>query len=77
MLGPSGRRRYGRCCGGALLADTLELAQRYSIDYILMPPGRPALDTLYMGAEQDARFVFSASIPVPNARPFELYALQP
>ena len=31
--------------------DTLALARQYEIDYLLMPAGRPALDTLYLGEE--------------------------
>jgi hypothetical protein len=35
----------------------LEVAQRYHVDYLMMPPARPALDPIYARTEQDARFV--------------------
>jgi hypothetical protein len=35
----------------------LEVAQRYNVDYLLMPPARPALDPLFDGTESDPRFV--------------------
>ncbi len=35
----------------------LEVAQRYGVDYLLMPPARPALDPLFKGTESDPRFV--------------------
>jgi hypothetical protein len=55
--------------------DVLELAAHFEIDYMLMPAGRPALDGLYLGAESDSRFVFTARIERPDGRFFELYAL--
>ena len=54
-------------------ADTLELARRFDIDYLMMPPGRPALDALYLGQESDDRFVLAAHLPEAGAKPFELY----
>ncbi|MCA9912661.1 MAG: glycosyltransferase family 39 protein [Anaerolineae bacterium] len=57
--------------------DTLELASRYEIDYVLFPAARPQLDPLYHGAEVDPRFVFTLSVPMPDGRFFELYALHP
>ncbi len=57
--------------------DTLELAERYEIDYILFPAGRPQLDPLYQGGENDPRFVLAQSIPMPDGRAFEVYALHP
>ena len=56
--------------------QTLELAQRYSIDYILMPAGRPALEALYLGKEVDERFVLSAYIEDAGIIPFELYQMK-
>ena len=52
----------------------LELAERFSIDYILLPANRPSLDALYGEQEIDPRFVFAARIAGPY-RNFELYAL--
>jgi len=34
----------------------LEVAQRYSADYLMMPPARPSLDPLYYGTDTDPRF---------------------
>ena len=53
--------------------DTVELARRYDIDYLMMPPGRPALDALYLGQESDERFVLAAHLPEAGAKPFQLY----
>lgn len=55
--------------------QTLELAQRYAIDYMLMPPGRPTLDNLYLEQEFDERFILSAHIADAGEKPFELYQL--
>ena len=54
-------------------ADTLDLARRYEIDYLMMPPGRPPLDALYLSQETDERFVLVAHLPEAGAKPFELY----
>lgn len=35
----------------------LEVARRYGVDYIMLPPDRPALDAVYSGTETDPRFV--------------------
>jgi hypothetical protein len=44
--------------------DTVyEVAQRYRVDYLVMPPARPSLDALYTGEETDPRFVRTASVP--------------
>lgn len=56
--------------------QTIELAQRYSIDYLLMPPGRPALDDLYLGKEVDERFVLALHIADAGVVPFELYRFE-
>lgn len=53
--------------------DTLDLARRFDIDYLMMPPGRPGLDPLYLGKESDRRFVLVAHLPEAGAKPFELY----
>lgn len=57
----------------ATRAHTLELARRYEIDYMMMPPGRPPLDPLYLSQEKDERFVLVAHLPEAGAKPFELY----
>jgi len=54
-------------------ADTLDLARRFDIDYLMMPPGRPALDPLYLGQESDQRFLLVAHLPEAGEKPFELY----
>jgi hypothetical protein len=41
---------------------TLEVARRYGVDYLLFPPGRPALDALATGAETDARLALVAPV---------------
>ncbi len=44
--------------------DTVvEVAQRYTVDYLIMPSGRPALDALISGEAEDGRFAFVADIP--------------
>jgi hypothetical protein len=45
----------------------LEVARRYHVDYLMMPPDRPALDPLYNGAERDPRFVPVVAISGTNA----------
>lgn len=51
----------------------LEVARRYGIDYLLMPPNRPALDTLYAGTETDARIMPVADVP---GTPFEFFTAE-
>lgn len=41
----------------------IEVAQKYGVDYLMMPPDRPSLDPIYTGTEQDARFVYAADVP--------------
>ena len=53
--------------------QVIELAQRYEIDYMLMPAGRPALDDLYLGKEVDERFILAAHMADAGVNPFELY----
>lgn len=53
--------------------QVIELAKQYAIDYLLMPPGRPALDNLYLGQEVDTRFILSAHIEDAGENAFELY----
>lgn len=48
----------------------LEVAQRYQVDYLMMPPARPALDPLFEKAETDPRFVPLVDLPAINV---ELY----
>jgi len=52
---------------------TLALARRYHIDYLQLPGGRPALDPLYLGEAQDARFELAAHVADAGAKPYELY----
>ena len=52
----------------------LEAAQRYGVDYLLMPPARPSIDALYQGEEVDPRFVLAATVPGTQ---YELYRLEP
>lgn len=58
-------------------ADTLELAQLYGVDYLMMPTGRPALDPLYLSQEQDTRFELAAHLADAGEKPFELFRLRP
>lgn len=48
----------------------LEVAQRYGVDYLMMPPDRPSLDPLYLGTETDARFVHVADVIGTNVKLF-------
>lgn len=41
----------------------LEVAKRYKVDYLMMPPDRPSLDPIYLGQETDPRFVRAAAVP--------------
>jgi hypothetical protein len=41
----------------------LEVAQRYGLDYMLMPPDRPTLDPIYNQTDFDPRFVPVLDIP--------------
>jgi hypothetical protein len=41
----------------------VEIAQRYGVDYLLMPAHRPALDPLLTGEVVDPRFVLSGAVP--------------
>jgi hypothetical protein len=41
----------------------LEVARRYQVDYLMMPPARPSLDPIYEGKETDPRFVPVKAIP--------------
>jgi hypothetical protein len=40
----------------------LEVARRYKIDYIMMPPARPALDSIYFGTKSDSRLIHEADV---------------
>jgi 4-amino-4-deoxy-L-arabinose transferase-like glycosyltransferase len=46
----------------------LEVARRYEVDYLMMPPDRPSLDPLYLGTETDARFVHVADVAGTNVQ---------
>lgn len=50
----------------------LEAAQRYRVDYLMMPPDRPSLDALYTGAETDPRFELAARITGANTALYRL-----
>jgi hypothetical protein len=52
----------------------LTAAQRYGVDYLLMPPARPSIDALFQGEEVDPRFVLVATVPGTQ---YELYRLEP
>jgi hypothetical protein len=41
----------------------LEVARRYHVDYLMMPPARPALDPLFDGEDTDPRFVPLRDLP--------------
>jgi hypothetical protein len=47
-------------------ATILAVAQRYHVDYLMMPPDRPSLDLVYFGEEKDARFVHIADVHGTN-----------
>ena len=51
----------------------IQIAQRYGVDYLLMPSDRPALDPLLTGDVVDPRFVPVASVP---GTPFTFYAIK-
>ncbi len=44
----------------------IQIAQRYGVDYLLMPPNRPALDPLLTGEVVDPRYVPVAPVPGTN-----------
>lgn len=50
----------------------LQVAARYHVDYLLMPPDRPSLDPIYDGSETDPRFKLAASVPGTT---YQLYSL--
>ena len=51
-----------------------EVTQRYRVDYLLMPPDRPALDALYLRTETDPRFVHTADVPGTE---YQFFRVQP
>ena len=54
--------------------DTIiDVAERYGVDYLLMPPNRPALDGLLTGEAVDPRFVFVADAPGTH---YSFYAIE-
>lgn len=54
--------------------DTVfEVAQRYGVDYLLMPSDRPTLDAMLSGDASDPRFVPVESVP---GTPFIFYAVR-
>jgi hypothetical protein len=52
----------------------LEVAERYGVDYLLMPPDRGALDGLYLKTETDPRFVYVADVPGTE---YVFYGIEP
>jgi hypothetical protein len=50
------------------------VAVRYRVDYLLMPPNRPALDRLWRGEETSALFTLSARI---EGTPYSFWAVGP
>jgi 4-amino-4-deoxy-L-arabinose transferase-like glycosyltransferase len=55
--------------------QTLEVAQHFQIDYVMMPPARPALDALYLQRETDSRFPLAERLITSDNRIIEFYAL--
>jgi hypothetical protein len=54
--------------------DTIiEVAQRYGVDYLLMPPNRDSLNGLLTGEVRDPRFVFVANAPGTH---YSFYAIE-
>jgi hypothetical protein len=54
--------------------DTIiEVAHRYGVDYLLMPPNRPSLNGLLTGEVVDPRFVQAATVPGTH---YSFYAIQ-
>jgi hypothetical protein len=54
--------------------DTIiQIARRYGVDYLLMPPNRASLDGLLTGTVSDPRFVSVAAVPGTN---FVFYAVR-
>lgn len=51
----------------------LEVAQRYGVDYLLMPPNRVSLDGLLTGEIFDPRFVLAATVPGTH---YSFYAIE-
>lgn len=52
----------------------LTVAERYGVDYLLMPPDRPALDAIYAGDDADPRFERAARV---EGTDYALYSLNP
>jgi hypothetical protein len=50
----------------------LYVADRYGVDYLLMPPDREALDPIFSGADADTRFTLAARVPGTD---YALYGL--
>ena len=54
--------------------DTIvEVAKRYGVDYLLMPPNRDSLNGLLTGEVVDPRFVFVAAVPGTH---YSFYAIE-
>jgi hypothetical protein len=52
------------------LETTLAVAERYRVDYIIMPTAREALAPIYMGEQADPRLTLALGVPGPR---LELY----
>jgi len=50
----------------------IEVANRYWVDYLLMPAARPSLDPIFFDTEQDARFTFVQRVPATNMQFYSL-----
>jgi hypothetical protein len=50
----------------------LEVANRYRVDYLLMPAARPSLDPIFLGDERDARLTFVQGVPGTNSQFYSL-----
>jgi hypothetical protein len=56
---------------------TLEVAARYSADYIMMPPARESLDPIYRREESDPRLVWVADVPGTRVAIYRVDAGEP
>lgn len=60
------------------IEDVLAAAERYAIDYVMLPTAWSDLDAFYGGrAEPDSHFELAAAIPRGSQSPIELYAIHP
>ncbi|MGJ3239621.1 MAG: ArnT family glycosyltransferase [Anaerolineae bacterium] len=57
--------------------DVLAIAERYGIDYLMMPAARPVLDPIFEQGETDPRFVYSDAVLDGNRTIFAFYGMYP